>query len=155
MNILLNAAENAMVALLTPVVAGRGAVLPGKSFQSKTLPCVICAADGGSVEEEPKNSGNYWINLDVLVKSSAVSNEDGTAMTPVDPTSFDEQLMSDVFSTIQVSGFAGTLSAATTAFTVFPEGVIYESMQSGRDEHGVWIDSQRLRLYCCASAIAA
>ena len=154
MNIILNAAEAAFVALLTPAASGRGVVLPGKSSLNKTLPCVICSADGGSVEEDPKNTGNYWINMDVIIQSSAVPNEDGTAMTPVDPTPFDEQLVSDIHSAIQASDFSDTISAATTNFTVFPEGVIYESAQSGRDEHGVWNDSQRLRLYCCASAIA-
>ena len=154
MNILLNAAENAMVALLAPVVAGRGAVLPGKSPLNKTLPCVICSADGGSVEEDPKNSGDYWINLDVIVQSSAVPNEDGTGMTATDPTPFDEQLVSDVQSALQSTGLAASLSGAASNFTVFPEGVIFESAQSGRDEHGVWNDSQRLRLYCCASTIS-
>jgi hypothetical protein len=153
-NLLIDRCEEACAAVLTAPVGALAAVATGKSYNDKTLPIVICAADGAGVEEDPKGTGNFWINLSVQIKTLAIQNADG--QSPADnPKTTSQALVSAVMAALMVDNLPALLSAAVADFTVFPNGVIFESPSSGKDEQGAWIDELKMRVYCCASTLAA
>jgi hypothetical protein len=146
--------ESALVAIITPGVdPGLGiTITTGKNSIDKGMPCIICWADGDG-EEDPKDTGNFFINAEVQVKRSGVPNEDGTGLLP-DPKVPDESLINAVFGPLLDDGLAASLSAAVPDFTVLPGGVFREAPKRGYNEEGAWVDSMALRLYCCGSSLA-
>lgn len=160
MTFLLNAkAEDAFVALLTPVAHGidpSSIVVEGTASGERiqSVPYVICDADGEG-EEEPRFTGNFWLNVSVRILRSAVQNEDGSNPNAPDPDIASEALTSAIFGALQVDNLAALLSAAVPDFTVLPNGVRFDAPTSGQNEQGWWIDEMKLKLYCCASSIPA
>jgi len=148
MAVLLNELELAAVALAGPA-ADPALVYAGRSAATKSLPCVICAAEGGSEEEDPKGTGNFWVNLVISVKGTAATEADGT-----DPTPADVALVDAVFGAFLVSDLPGALNAQGRLLTVFPNGCITSSPRRTQDEAGVWADELPIRVYCCASVLA-
>ena len=149
-NLLITSLENALVSLITPAAAPLGAnIYPGHSSADKILPCVIAAADGGSAEEDPPHTGNFWVDVEVYVKASAAT-EPGV---PPDPNVADLALTKAVFDTINVTNLDALLNAQGQDLTVFPRGFLFMAPKAGRDEKGVWVDIQPIRIYCCASVL--
>ncbi|HEV2350804.1 MAG TPA: hypothetical protein VG028_13265 [Terriglobia bacterium] len=149
--------EEALVAIITqtvPAAALAGVeVLPGKNPGIKSAPCVICFCDGDG-EEDPRGSGNFWVDAGVGIKFYAVANPDGSGDEP-DPKGANQALISAVFGAIWLSNLDALLSAAVADLTVFPTSVIFQAHSSGRDQDGAWIDELRFKCYCCASALPA
>jgi hypothetical protein len=153
-NLLIDRCEDAFAAVLAAPVGSLAEVATGKSYTDKTLPVVICAGDGGGVEEDPKGTGNFWLNFTVSIKTLAVADAEGT--NPADnPKTTGQAIVSAVMAALMVDNLPALLSAAVADFTVFPNGVIFESPSSGKDEQGAWVDQLSMRVYCCASTIAA
>src|ERR1051326_1219942 len=147
--------ESALAALVMPAafaVEPEINVYPGKSSAERALPCVICGADGDGLED-PKGTGNFWMDCYVAIEHGAVPNEDGTSPDGPDPKVADQALVSAVFGGLMVEDLAAQLSAAGADFTVFPMGVIFGAPEGGRNEDGVWIDRLPIRLYCCGRAL--
>ncbi len=146
--------EAAFVALLTAAIAELGeevGVHPAKDSEDKTSPLVICDAQGEG-EEEPKYTGNYWLDVSIIVKHAGVPDEDGTE-TEADPKTLDLALLEAVKAVVSADELEAQLSGAVEAFTVFERSIIRGSPIRGRDEQGVWIDTFPIRLYCCDSAL--
>lgn len=153
MNLLVDRCEEAFAALLTAPVGALAQVATGKNFEDKTIPIVICAVDSSAVEEDPKGTGNFWLNWSVAIKTRAIKN--ATATNPADaPKDTSQTLVSLVMTTLMVDNLPALLSAAVTDFTAFPNGVLFNSPSSGKDEHGIWIDELSGRIYCCPSTLA-
>lgn len=155
-NLLIVSLENAFVNLITPVAAPFGAnVYPGHSSKDKVLPAVIAAVDGSSLEEDPPHTGNFWADVEIAVKASAAT-EPGV---PPDPNVFDQALVQAVFTLLLGPG-GGTsnldqlLNAQGQDLTVFPTAYFFLPPKAGRDQEGVWVDIQPIKVYCCASIIA-
>ena len=134
--------EQALQGYLLTIFPGANNIFTGKSAADKSLPCAIC--DGGrSSEEDPRNSGNYWVDAEVMVKYNAHPDVDG-----VDHKADSDSLTAQVIDALQVDDLATLLSSQITDFTV--HGLLYESMESTQDDD-VWSDSIKLRVYCSPS----
>ena len=123
-------------------------VFTGQAASDKQLNCVICAANGDSLEEEPKGTGNFWVSAEVMVKSSAATDTDGQ-----DPQVLHVALVDVVFKGLMVGDLDAQLNAQGRQLTVFPTAFILSSPQRAQDENGAWIDTLPIRLYCCASIL--
>lgn len=149
-NLLITSLENAFVSLINPVALGLANVYPGHSSATKALPAVIAAADGSSVEEDPPQSGNCWVDFELSVKAAAAA-EPG-AIT--DPNVADLMITRLVFNVVKVSNLAELLNMQGQDLTVFPNGCFFSPPKAGRDAEGVWVDMLPIRIYCCASVLA-
>ncbi len=146
-------AELAFVSVIQDAAAN-ALVRPGKSADVKSLPIVICSANGQS-EEDPKGTGNFWVEVATEVKSAAFQTEqlpDGGELP--DMKLRDEALATSVFEALMVDDLPQKLSDATDDFFVFPSGTIVGAPMSGRDESGIWIDSLTIRIYCCGKDLS-
>lgn len=162
MAILADRVEEAFVVILTgPVesVSGSIGLYTGKSSADQLYPCVVCVAQGKTGqeagEEDPVHSGNFWIDAQIIIKHSSAPNPDGAVPPPPDPKIEDQAIVDAVSSAVMVDNLADLLSNAVSGLTVFPGGVIFQSPEQGTDSKGHWIDTLRIRLYCCGSSIAA
>jgi hypothetical protein len=154
MNILIDRCEEALAAVLNAAGAGALAqVATGKSPDTKSIPIIICECDGGDIEEDPKATGNFWVNATVTIKTRAVENETATG-SDATPKVTSQNLVDLVMNALIVDDLPAQLSAAVATFTVFPNGVIYQSPASGKDLEGIWHDILPLRIYCCPSTVA-
>lgn len=141
--------EAALVALLAaPVAAVNPAcsVVAGGSPGDRALPEVICAVDGDG-EEEPKSSGNFWLNAMVTLKTKATTDDSAT------PEADRQALASAIYGVLYVDGLPALLSAAASDFFVFPLGVTFSAPTRGQDGDA-WFDQFPLRVYCCASDLS-
>lgn len=149
-NLLITSLENAFVSLITPAAAPLGGnVYPGHSSADKILPLVIAAADGSSTEEDPPHSGNFWVDVEIYVKATAATE----AGVPADPNVADLALTKAVFDVVKVTDLDAQLNAQGQDLTVFPTGFFFMPPKAGRDEKGVWVDIQPMRIYCCPSVL--
>lgn len=139
MQVLVDRLEEALAVVLAPVV-GDVHVATGKDTRDKELPCVICAAEGDGIEEDPKGSGNFWLTATVMVKTS-----------PKAAKATSQALVSKVYNAIIVDDLPAQLSAAVDDFTVFPNAVIFQSPNSGKTDDDVWQDEFPMRVLCCPS----
>lgn len=156
MYVIADRAEQAFAALVTPAVAAlnpKPQVTTGKASADKVLPFVICSAGSNGGEEDPYTSGNYWLDVSVEIKSTAVQNQSAT--NPADnPLSTNETILDAVCENLYVTNLNQLLSAAVTDFTCI--AIIPES--PGREynvEGSIWVDTLHFRVYCCASALSS
>jgi hypothetical protein len=159
MALLVNELEMAFVGLLNESLAGLLPGYPGRSPDTKSLPCFICAADGEG-EEDPPNSGNFWHVIHVTVKGTAATEPDGADPKPVDvalaTAVFDVILGNDQPNAGDVNRaelLASRLNAQGRILTVFPNGIFFGSIGETREDPGVWLDELPLRVYCCGSIL--
>lgn len=149
-NLLVVSLENAFVSLVSSTAVGLGAnVFAGHSSATKTLPCVVCSADGSSLEEDPPHSGNFWMDFQVAIKASAATEQGGA-----DPNIIDQALTAAVFALVKVNNLDSLLNAQGQNLTVFPTAFFFGAPKSGRDGEGVWVDELPIKIYCCATVIA-
>jgi hypothetical protein len=148
---LIDAVEESFRLAILTVIGDAANVYNGKSSSNKKLPCVICAADGDSVEEDPPRSGNYWVNVETSVKLS--SHTEPTAQT--NPQADEVGLLKQVFDILRTNSLADLLNAQGQDLTVLPEGFFFLAPKAGRDEMGAYVDTMPIRLYCCPSKLAA
>lgn len=154
MNNLNDAAEIAFAAYLTTIVGGSAggncSVFTGKNADIKTVPCVICASDGAEDQEDPKFSGNYWIDMSVIVKSPASQDIDAQG-AEVDPKAPDVALVDQVLNALQVTNLDQLVN--TPDFFIFNTGYLFSSPKTGRDENGIWVSELPIRIYCCGRSL--
>jgi hypothetical protein len=151
---LANAVELALVNVVAAAVGAMGNVYPGKSSGDKVLPCVICAADGSSMEEDPPRTGNFWIDFEITVKGTA-SIEPGA---PPDPVIAQNLLVKTAFAAVQVDNLHALINAAAIvlglSLTVFPNGYFWASPRQGQEaDDAAWLDTLPGKLYCCGSVL--
>jgi hypothetical protein len=157
-NVLVDRCEEAFAAVIEPAVTALGAVFDGETAQvvtgknsdDKNLPIVICSADGGSAEEETVGTGNYFLDVEIMVKHRAIENPHGNDPSD-DPKESSQALVDAVASALEDTDLAANLTAAVDDFTVFPAGVFRKSPASGQDDEGFWINQFNYRVLCCAS----
>jgi len=141
---LFSKAEQAGVALISANAVGTPNVFAGLAYLDKDAPCVICVAEGPS-EEEPPFTGNYWLTLNILVKSKAAA-DDG-----IDPRPAHELLVATVFDLFLSATLPADLNAmGVVDFSV--QGFMPGPMDFAVEED-LWISSLRMRIYCCASTL--
>ena len=149
--------EAALALLVTPVAAGLSPgirVVTGKSETDKVAPpLIVCSAEEDG-DEEPKHSGNFFVNCSVAIKCSAVTNEDGNDNPSPNPKSADQSLVAAVFTILRVSNLDALLTAAVPDFTVFPDSVMHQGTERGRDRAGFWWDILHFRCLACGSSLA-
>jgi hypothetical protein len=152
-NILNDNVEAALVALVSQVgLAEAVLVVPAKSAEGKAAPLVICEAECDE-HDDPPMSGNFFVNAAVEVKAAATETADGNEAGAA-AVAANQALVSQVFAALMVSDLPERMNALGMDLTVFP-GMVQFGHQKGRDEQGVWSDVLTVRLYACASALAA
>lgn len=146
--------EAAFVSLLTAplqAVDPTCQIVTSSEVTEKTLPLVGVAADGGT-EEDPKGTGNYWIDVVVSLHMKGIQNENTT--NPSDDADANAlALISAVNSVIFVDDLDSQLSAAATGFTVLPQGIAF-SAPTRDQQDDAWVSEIKLRIYCCASDLS-
>lgn len=148
MSELLNEVESAFVSLVAAGVGSLANVYPGKFSGDKALPWVVCEASGEG-EDDPKGSGNFWVNVRTGVKVSAATEAGGP-----DPKIADVSLVSNVWTILQVTNLETQLNAQARNLTVFPTAFIIGAPTREYDETGAWVDILPIRIYCCNSVLA-
>lgn len=141
--------EDALVALITAAVSALDPVpqvLAGKDSEDKELPVIRCVAHGDG-EMDPPNSGNFWIQAAIQVRTSGVDADS------FDAKAKNQELLAAISGVLNVDNLPALLSAAISDFTTF--GVIFGAPDSKEDSSGVWMDEIPMRVYCCGTAIAA
>lgn len=148
MSELLNEVESAFVSLITTAITTQANVYTGKSSGDKSLPWVVCEANGDG-EDDPKGSGNFWVNVRTMVKVSGATEAGGP-----DPKIADVALVSNVWTVLQVTNLDAQLNAQARNLTVFPTAFIIGAPTREYDETGGWVDILPIRIYCCNSVLA-
>ena len=152
MSELLNEVESAFVSLIAgnlPAPIGPPQnVYPGKSSGDKALPWVVCAANGEG-EDDPKGSGNFWVNVRIMVKTWSATEAGGP-----DPKIADVAFVSNVWTILQVTNLDTQLNAQARNLTVFPTAFLIGAPTREYDAEGSWMDILTIRLYCCNSILA-
>lgn len=148
MAFLFNEVEQALVSLVSPAVGSLANVYSGINSADKNLNAVICQADASSEAEEPKGTGNFWIDCAVIVKGSLMVDSDG-----VDPKPADITLADTAFNAVLQNNLDALLNAQGRTLTVFPNGCLFASPRYGVDQEGVFIAELPFKLYCCASVL--
>lgn len=143
--------DTAFAAIVTPAATGL-AVYTGKSSDEKTTPCAICSSEIQG-DEDPVGTGNFWVLCSVVIKQSAVQNEDGTDPSAASPKAAAQAVTSNIVATLMVDTLAATLTAAVADLTVFSGSITIGASESGLDESGLWVDALHIRLYCCGSSL--
>lgn len=142
-------AELAFVSTIKPAVLAAGLdpgmVVAGKAYDLKIVPIVICESSGEG-EEEPKGSGNFWLDISVQVKTPAFLTDPASQ---VDPKTSGELIVKTVFGTLQVDNLPSLLSGAIADFYVFDNAFLVGSPQRSNDDSGIWTDSITVKIYCC------
>lgn len=155
--------ESALVAIIQPALDALGAIFDGatatavtsKESSDRPLPVVICACQGNQAEEEPKGSGNCWLDAEISIKHRAKDEPDaGAAATAGEAKTLDQELVSAVREVVYADDLAQQLTDAEDDFTVHPGSVQFNSPSSGQDDQGIWVDQINLRALCCASDLA-
>lgn len=121
-------------------------IYTGKSSGEKTPPCVEAICEPGG-EEYPIDSGNFWKEATVLVKTSAPVDTDG-----VDPKTADDNLAAAVEEALRVDDLHTQLSAVMPAFHCYRA---FFQAGSFSTEGDVWTTAIPLRLYCCNKDLPA
>lgn len=151
-------AEAAFVILLTPIVkAALGipsntSAIPvpcyaGRYQLSRSIPNVTCACmEVGP--EEPKDSGNFWVSMEISVKTHAPQEPGANVST----TTQAKALLSAVNTEIYDGGLEDELNAAVTDFNCFVGSVIRPgwSPREYDSESNCWVDKLNVRFYGCA-----
>jgi hypothetical protein len=146
------AAEAALVELLTPVVAtaldvaeAEAPVYPGKNDATKDLPAVICRATRG--EEYPRGTGNFWLTLEVELRHPA--RDESKQLT------VNAAVLEALRTVLQADDLDAQITSAAEDFHVFAGSLSREA--DGRDfieDDALWVDSIQMRCLACASDLA-
>lgn len=139
--------EQAFVSLILPMLLG-GNVYGGRSPGDRVLPNVVCDAIGEG-EEDPKLTGNFWMNMRITCKSSAATEAGG-----FDPTLQDVAFVKSAFDPLLVDDLPAQLNAQGRTLTVLPNAYITSAPSTEQDSEGAWVDVLMIRCYCCASILA-
>lgn len=143
---LLSKLEEAAKTYLNAIPVGVGFTFHGQSrAATKTSPCIILEA-ASMQEEDPPYSGNFWVNFEIVVKSAAPVDTDG-----VDTKAPNDILVATVFDAFLLDTTPAGLSANGVDFTCM--AVLREGMNFTTEEEE-WVNTLRLRVYCCASTLA-
>lgn len=141
---LLSKAEQAGVALVNTLSSPPANLFTGQESIDKQAPCVIVEARD-TIEEDPPLTGNYWIELEIAVKSMAPTDSDG-----VDPKAANDALVQEIFDLFSTDQTAAGLNNATVDFgcqAVLPGG--HSCVMDG----DAWVNTLRIRVYCAAHYI--
>jgi hypothetical protein len=101
--------------------------------------------------EEPKDSGNFWVNMEIMVKVHAPQEPGSKTAT----TTQAQALLSAVNTAIYDGGLETTLNLAVTDFYCFVGSVIRPgwSPREYDAESDCWVDKLHIRFYGCASVL--
>lgn len=144
--------EQAFVALLAARIP-TATISAGESNSAKS-PDLICQAGPEPGEEYPEQTGNYWVNVEIIVRSLAPIDADGVDTKPAH-----DLLVGTVDYWLSQSDLFAQLNAACAA-AVPPIGDFTAQFQEwlgfGSNVLGeCWEASAHLRVYCCASTLGA
>lgn len=121
-------------------------VFTGQESQDKDAPLVICEADGGN-EEDPPDSGCFWCELTVTVKTPAPIDVD-----QVDPKPGNDLIVAKVFDLFLSQTLPADLNLqAIPDFTV--QGARSRRLEAS-PEGDEQSNSLKVSLLCCASTLA-
>ncbi len=141
------------IAYLSGVVPALLAVPPtakifnGKSSQDKTAPCII--VDAIDAQEDPPNTGNFWVILQVSVKSIGADDPAGRDQAAGDEKAASDTLTADVFQALDQDDLAAQLSAALPNYTV--QGLGEHNAPEEAIDGDCWAEIWQRRIYCAGS----
>lgn len=135
--------RRALIAVVATANVGTDNIFNAKASEDKAAPLVGCDANNG--REEPVNTGNFWVDLVVEVKT--IGSLDAADSDPKTPS---DTLVANVIAALEVDDLAAQLSAGTTDFTVFGFGEEKELQEEIQDD--VWITRWMRRAYVCGSS---
>lgn len=120
-------------------------IYEGQDSEDKQAPAVISYAEGPG-EEDPPFTGNFWLDLQVIVKYVFSIDADG-----VDPKPLNDALVAAVFDAMLQIDLPTQLNAQAipdfTCFTAQPLG------QETSVEGSVRTNALKLRVYSCAASL--
>jgi hypothetical protein len=143
--IVLSKTRQALVAYLTAQNITGLTIYDGKGSSEKAAPCAICNA--ASATEYVLGSGNYWVAVDVTLKTKAPvdAGEDET-----DPKTNSEEFSTAIANALLDSELSESLSAdLVEGFHCFgmDEGAEHELTQ----DEDCWAETWKFRLLCCSA----
>jgi len=130
--------ETAFTSYLSGQVTGTTNIYEGMDTATKASPCIICQATGA--EEEPYQSGNFRVSVEITVKAIA---KDGVEQ-------FDS-LCDEVRTAIAIDDIHTHLQAAVTGLTVW--GTSSEMKMDWDTEEDCWIEKTQIEVYAAAAAL--
>jgi hypothetical protein len=122
-------------------------VFPGQSSAIKMAPCTIAYAENSS-EEDPMDSGNYWVNAQVEICYPAPVDADG-----VDPKPANDFMVQTVMDILQSTTLAADLRAQN--ITDFTAQGIRARNQGFHISEDLWVNVWSCQVLCCASTLPA
>ncbi len=146
--IVLDKCRESLIYLIQQASVGTDNVYSEKNSADKVAPNVSVGAN--SAQEAPMGSGNFWVILEVKIKSIAAVAAPMDADLP-DPKPSSDLLTANVLAVLEVDNLAEQMSAAVSDFCVqgFDEQKELEQSVDG----DCWTETWRRRCYCCGSSL--
>lgn len=139
--ILLQKCEQALAAILEDAIVAIPSdvsVYQGKSFDDKSLPCVVVSAVTAS-EDDPPMSQNRWVTCEVTIRTAAMPQESE------DTVAESNDLVDAIQSALRSTTIAADLSAEVDDFYCYY--VSYDGETRDNDDSN-WFETYSIRLYC-------
>lgn len=130
-----------MVAYITAGNVGTTNIQDGKSSAEKEAPLVGC--DAANATEDPPGAGNFWVDLEVSVRSIGAVDADG-----VDPKTAGDTLTLNVLNLLEIDNdsLRIALSSQIASFTVM--GFDADKSVEFAADGDTWITTWKRRTYC-------
>lgn len=135
----------ALIAAVTDAGTDLDNLYNGEASGDKSLPCGIASAE--NAVEEPVGTGNFWVDAQFEIRSSAPLDADGT-----DPKTAHDALAAAVINGLERPDLADELTSSISAYTVYGFGP-EKQITTSRDED-TWVTTWRRQIYCCVSDLA-
>jgi len=144
MSDILDKARRALVSYITAGNIGAANIYDAKRSGDKSAPMVGCGTgEDEEAIEDPPGTGNYWVDLEIVVKSIGAVDADG-----VDPKTAGDSLTINVLALLEIDNdsLMAALSGQIPAFTVM--GFDADKSIKFSTAGDVWVTTWRRRAYC-------
>jgi hypothetical protein len=142
--IVLSKTRQALVAYLTAQNITGLTIYDGKGSSEKAAPCAICNA--ASATEDIPGTGNFWVDVEVTLKTVAAVDSGEDEATPKDNS---EVFATAVSNALFDDEFPANLSSVLEDFHCF--GVGDDAGHESGEDGDCWAETWRFQLLCCAS----
>jgi len=141
-NVILEKVRQAIINVLTAGLPAGTIIYNERNSAEKVAPDVTVGASNAL--EEPLSTGNYWVDVEVSVRTIAAVDVGGT-----DPKTDADSLSASVFELLEVDDLETQLTAALPNFTVIGLGAEKEFSES--IDGDAWVQTWKRRMYCAGS----
>jgi len=132
--------RDALVEYLTATITGTSNIYDEKGAADKEAPNVSCGAENAQEDPDMPQSGNFFVDATVKVKTRAIDGKSGS-----------DTLETEVFTVLESDDLGDQLSAAVDDYVVM--GLAGNAEFTEEEDGDCWIATWRRRIYCAASDI--